>query len=142
MEYRRPIPIYNTTTYIISGKEYSLPIFGMQKRTFYKDFVFKAKGAKHAVVKTKTPVQIDPEVAASIDEFVDLFVTENRLEQIAGKTGDIDVKKTGQFLQAFNNDVIKESQAELEVSKLTWKDVSSAVSTKARNWYLEQTRKI
>ena len=111
-------------------------------RSFYKDFVFKAKGAKHAVVKTKTPVQIDPEVAASIDEFVDLFVTENRLEQIAGKTGDIDVKKTGQFLQAFNNDVIKESQAELEVSKLTWKDVSSAVSTKARNWYLEQTRKI
>lgn len=111
-------------------------------RSFYKDYVFKAKGEKHAVVKTKAPVQIDPEVAKNIDEFVEMFVTENRLEQFSTKVGGFDVKKTGLFLKAFNDDVIKESTAELEASGLTWKDVSSAVSTKARNWYIEQTKKL
>ncbi len=102
--------------------------------------VFKAKGEEHQVVKTKQPVQIDPEVAKSIDEFVALFVTENRLEQFAQKIGDFDMKKTGNFLKIFLEDVVKESTAELEASKMTWKDVNNAVSNKARAWWMDKCK--
>ena len=108
-------------------------------RAYYKDFVFKAKSEKHQVVKNKQPVQIDPEVAKNAADFADLFVTENRLNQFAAKIGNFDVKKTGQFLKEFVADVIKESKAELESSKLTWKDVSGAVTNKARFWWLEKS---
>lgn len=107
------------------------------KREEYKELVFKAKGEKHAVVKTKAPVQIDPEVAKNIEDFVQLFVTENRLEQIAQKVGGFDSKKTGEFLKGFAADVMKESHAELQASKMTWKDVANPVSTAARNWWLK-----
>jgi tRNA-binding EMAP/Myf-like protein len=109
------------------------------ERSFYKDYVFKAKGEKHKVVKHKDPVQIDPEVAKSIEEFVDLFVTENRLEQIFNKV-ELKLENTGKFLKLFSEDVLKESTAELDASKLTWKDVSAAVSVKARNWWMEKAK--
>ncbi|HUS87857.1 MAG TPA: RNA ligase family protein, partial [Desulfosporosinus sp.] len=106
-------------------------------RMEYSDLVFKAKGEKHKVVKTKKAAQVDPEVAKNIDEFVTLFVTEPRLEQISEKTG-VDNKLTGDFLKAFCGDVKKESVAELEASSLDWKQVAKAVSTAARNWYFKQ----
>lgn len=112
------------------------------ERGFYKDYVFKAKGEKHKVVKHKEPVQIDPEVAKSIEEFADLFVTENRLEQIANKVVEFKPENTGKFLKLFTEDVIKESIAELSASNLTWKEVGGAVSNKARNWWLEKVRQI
>lgn len=111
-------------------------------RAEYAQLVFKAKGEEHKVVKTKQAVQIDPEVAASIDEFVDLFVTENRLNQIAEKVGTFDMKNTGGFLKEFNADVVKESKAELEASKMEWKDVATAVATKARTWWMNKCKTI
>lgn len=112
------------------------------KRSLYSDFVFKAKGDKHKVVKVKKPVQIDPEVASSIDDFVDLFVTENRLEQIAGQFDGFDLKNTGAFLKAFCTDVLKESKVELEDAKLDWKTVSGKVQTKARVWWMNKSKDI
>ena len=111
-------------------------------RNEYAQLVFKAKGEEHKVVKTKQAVQVDPEVAASIDEFVELFVTENRLNQIAEKIGTFDMKNTGNFLKEFNADVVKESKAELEVSKMEWKDVATAVATKARTWWMNKCKAI
>lgn len=102
--------------------------------------MFKAKGEAHQVVKQKQPAQIDPEVAKSIDEFVGLFVTENRLDQIALKVGSFDPAQTGLFIKAFNADVIKESVAELEASGLTWDEVQKAVTTAAKKWWLEKTK--
>lgn len=101
---------------------------------YYTDFVFKAKGEEHKVVKTKESVQINPETAASIEEFVNLVVTENRLNQIAEKF-QLNMKETGNFLGAFVTDVQKESKAELESSNLTWKDVQNLVSVTARTWW-------
>ncbi len=108
---------------------------------YYTDFVFKVKGNEHQVVKTKAPAQINPEVANSVDEFVTLFVTENRLNQFAEKF-PLDMKETGNFLKAFLADVQKESSAELEASNLTWKDVNSALSTKARSWWQNKVNRI
>lgn len=107
----------------------------------YSELVFKAKGEKHKVVKTKQPVQIDPEVAKNIDEFVALFVTEARLNQIADKT-TFEPKNTGLFLKEFSQDVQKESIAELEASGLTWKQIAKGVSTAARTWFINKCKEL
>jgi len=101
----------------------------------YSELVFKAKGERHKVVKTKEAVQIDPEVAKSIADFVGLFVTEPRLEQILGQV-ELDIKQTGNFIKEFSLDVKKESEAELEASGLDWKQVAKELSTAARKWFM------
>ncbi len=107
------------------------------ERDAYTPLLFKAKGEKHQVVKQKKPAQIDPEVAANIGQFTELFVTEARLEQGVQQAcaGQLDMRRMGDFLQWFGQDVKKESSAELEASGLAWKDVSKAVTQKARDWY-------
>lgn len=104
-------------------------------------FVFKAKGEKHKVVHTKQIVQIDPEIAQSIDEFVDLFVTVPRLEQGLNEI-PLDIKNTGRFVQWLSLDVKKESSLELLNSNLSWKQVENAIITKARTWFINKTKEI
>lgn len=106
----------------------------------FSDLMFKAKGEKHQVVKTRQPVQIDPEVAKNIDEFVQLFITPARLEQglSVACNGQLDMQQMGAFLKWLVTDVQKESAAELEASQLTWKAVNKAVMNAGRSWYREQ----
>ena len=114
---------------------------GVVTRKQFSDLSFKAKGEKHKVVKTKQAVQIDPEVARSIEEFIALFVTEARLEQGAATIGGVfDPKNIGSFLKWVANDIIKESVAELEASDLTWDQVQKQVNLAARNWFLSKSR--
>lgn len=109
-------------------------------------FMFKAKGEKHQVIKAKRAVQLDPEVVASVDEFVKLTVTEARLEQGAMVVNrgelDFDVKLIGPFIGWLSKDVSKECIVELDGSGLEWKQVSKAVGNAARNWYLEKIKEI
>lgn len=111
-------------------------------RNRFSNFTFKAKGEKHKVVATKEAVQIDPEVAASVEEFVALFVTEPRLEQGATVVGSFEMKNMGPFLKWFCEDVLKESKAELEASSLTWDQVQKAVQTTARTWFMAKNKTI
>ncbi|NER39701.1 MAG: hypothetical protein F6J93_38170 [Oscillatoria sp. SIO1A7] len=113
---------------------------GLVERLAYSELLFKVKGEKHRVVKIKQPVQIDPETANSIEEFVNLFLTPARLEQAATETcnGDFDIKKIGDFLKWIAIDIQKESSAELESSNLTWRQVSKAISKEAKQWYQEK----
>jgi hypothetical protein len=109
----------------------------------FKDLAFKAKGEKHKVVKTKEAVQVDPEVAKSIEEFVTMFVTEPRLEQgVAALGGTFEIKNTGNFLKWLSTDVLKESVDELEASGLTWEQVNGAVQVAARSWYIAKSKAI
>ena len=103
----------------------------------YTDYLFKAKGIEHQVVKTKTPVAIDPEKAANIAEFVSLFLTEARLQQAVTEAcdGQYDMKRLGDFMKWFALDVQKESVAELEAADLTWKEVNKPLMNDAREWY-------
>jgi hypothetical protein len=107
------------------------------ERMTYAELLFKAKGTKHQAVKSKQPVQVAPELAQSIDEFVDLFVTPNRLEQGVTEAcgGQFDMTRIGAFLQWFTTDAQKESVAELEAAQLTWKDVNKAITKAAKDWY-------
>ena len=116
----------------------------LAERLSYAELLFKAKGEKHQTVKTKQPVQIDPEVAKSIDDFVNLVVTPARLEQGVTEVGcnQFEMAKIGEFLQWFAADVQKESAAELEVAQLTWKDVNKAVMNAAKKWYQEESKSL
>lgn len=104
------------------------------------DLMFKAKGEKHQVVKTQKPVQVDPEVAQSVEAFVDLFVTPARLEQAVATAcaGRCEMSRIGAFLKWISQDIQKESVAELEAAQLSWKDVNKAITTAAKAWYQEQ----
>lgn len=105
----------------------------------FQYLVFKAKGDKHKNIKTAAPAQVNPEVAASVDAFAELALTEARLEQGAQKVSDgvltYDMKSLGKFIQWVSGDVQKETQDELEASGLTWKQVEKVVTSKARDWY-------
>jgi hypothetical protein len=106
-------------------------------RDMFADYAFKAKGEKHSVVKQKEPVIIDVEKVNSVNEFVSKFVTVRRLEQglAEGCGGKLDMKLMGEFIKWISLDVKKESEDELEASKLEWKDVAKGVGDAARNWY-------
>lgn len=102
--------------------------------------MFKAKGKKHAVKDQKQPVQIAPEVIASIEQFVAVMVTDNRLEQgLSEVCGDeAHMRFTKAFLDWVTTDVEKESMVELEAADLTWQQVVKGVQGKARTWLWER----
>lgn len=109
---------------------------------FFSNFAFKAKGEKHKVTKTKEVVQVDPEVAASVEQFVQMFVTEARLEQGLAFVGTAEGKNIPAFLKWFAADVMKESKDEMEASGLTWDKVQKQVQFTARNWFLAKVRAV
>ena len=115
-------------------------------REVLSQYMFKTKGEKHKVVKTKELIPIDPEVIKSITSFVDTFVTEARLEQgvreVARGELAFEHRLIGPFIGWIGKDVNKESTVELEASGLEWKDVSKSVTTAARNWYLKKIEEI
>lgn len=104
----------------------------------FSKLMFKAKGAMHKVTKTKEAVQVAPTVVASIHEFVEVMVTEARLNQGVGAAcgGAREKRDTAKFLAWVIADVRKESVAELEASGLTWAQVEKAVQERARSWFL------
>lgn len=101
---------------------------------------FKTKGEKHSVSKVKTLVPIDLEKVATVDEFVDNTVTQNRLEQgidILKQRGlQIENKNIGEFIKWITQDIWKEELDTLVGNNLTQKDVGGKIATKARNYFL------
>ena len=123
---------------------YPIHIFEQQGPTYsnsitgdfdYSRLMFKAKGEGHKVVKNKAAVIIDPEKVAKYSDFAEKFVTEARCLQGVQAVGGLDIKKMGEFLKWIGNDIIKESEDELEVSGMQWKDVAKSVNGKASNWF-------
>lgn len=109
----------------------------------YKNLVFKAKGDKHQVKKVKAPVQVAIEQVSGVKEFVDMFVTEQRLKQgLSVVCGDkFEQKFIGSFVQWMTKDVEKESKDELEKSGLKYSDVSKEVVNASKKWYLSNLGK-
>lgn len=103
--------------------------------------VFKAKGEAHKNIATAKPAQVNAEAAASIEEFSSLVLTQARLEQGATAVGGYDLKNTGKFVSWITTDVQKESQDELEASKLDWKTVQRPLTDRARNWYITESKR-
>lgn len=104
---------------------------------YYSDLVFKAKGEKHKTTKSKKAVQIDAEIAKNVSDFVFLFMTDARLNQMLSDI-DLDIKNTGIFVKAFVSDVKKESSAELDSSGLEWKNVAKELAHSAGKWFVKK----
>lgn len=103
---------------------------------------FKVKGEKHSASKVKTVASVDMEKVASVQEFVDLVATENRLNQGISKLEEMglpnDSSSTGAFIQWVMKDVIKEEIDVLAESGLTTKDVTGRICSVAREFFLKQ----
>lgn len=137
-------------TFGVSGTGEGLVFYPVSKEHLgYVNFcnlTFKAKGEAHRVVKTKTPVQLNAEVAASSEAFAGMVLTIARLEQGAKTvSGDNSLTYNNRFIKAFMDwivkDVQKETTDELEASGLEWKQVQKSVADKARAWYLSQIKR-
>ncbi len=109
----------------------------------FKHFAFKAKGEKHRVKKAKVAVEVDPEVAANLQDFVAMFVTGPRMEQgLAAVGGVAEMKHMRAFLDWGLADIRKECLAELEASDLQWDQVQKPVTSAVRDWFLAKSKAI
>lgn len=103
---------------------------------------FKSKGEKHSASKVKVLNNVDVELMENINQFVELAVSENRLEQGLSYFNEnnipIDSKNTGEFLRWVVTDVLKEEKDTLIESGLDEKKVKASIVTKARMWFLNQ----
>lgn len=118
------------------------PMLDTDARDAIAPRLFKAKGEKHRVRKAKRAVEVDPEVVASVDAFVETFVTEARLEQgLAEACSDgISMKALGAFLKWVGQDVRSESADALAEAGLEWKQVGKAVTSRAKGWFVQKAR--
>jgi hypothetical protein len=112
---------------------------------WYKDlfYTFKTKGEKHSATKVKKVASVDLEKIASIKDFVEYAVTENRLQQgmaeLFGSQNKVpSTKDTGDFLRWVMKDIASEEMETLLKKDLVLKDVGKAVSNAARPWFFEQ----
>lgn len=108
----------------------------------HREHIFKTKGEKHSSSKVKVLADVDVEKIASINEFVEYAITENRLnqaiEQVFISTSEEPrIQMMGQFLKWINGDVITEEMDVLNENSLEPKDVGKALSKKARAWFIE-----
>jgi hypothetical protein len=108
----------------------------------YEDSIyrFKVKGEKHSVTKVKTLVSVDVEKLASINDFIEYSVTENRfnqaIENVYGED-DLDIEKLGDFIRWFINDITSEEMDTMVKNNLEPKDVNKYISNKVREMFFK-----
>lgn len=103
---------------------------------------FKVKGEKHSVSKVKTLVEIDPIKLASVNEFVERVVTENRVKQAMSEVVPRDVmgvskQDTGAVLKWLMSDVLAEESQVLYESNLEVKDVAPKLNSTAKSMFFK-----
>lgn len=109
---------------------------------------FKTKGEKHSNTKVKKigeVVGITPEEIKSINEFVDYSLTQNRLEQgLKEIFGDSEPNQSGigDFVKWCVSDVMREEADTIAMNKFKVKFVVNALNSKARNFIMEELKKI
>lgn len=90
--------------------------------------------------KVKTLAEVDEVKLASVTEFVEMVVTDNRLAQGIGvlKQRGIECtpENTGAFIKWVMSDVLKEESGAMVNSGLCTKDVTGPICTVARQYWL------
>lgn len=107
-------------------------------------FMFKVKTVAHSVQKNKKRNHVAPEKPEGVEEFLDMFLTVPRFEQMLNEhlDGEADRKKLGLFLKAVMSDVHKESVNELEASGLEWKEVTRYAPARIKEWFFKEADKL
>lgn len=102
-------------------------------------YMFKAKTEIHSVQKTKERNHVAPERPEGVDDFIEMFFTEQRFEQMLEQIGGVaDRAKTGEFLKAVMSDVHKESANEIELASFEWKDVPKYAVPRVKQWWFRK----
>lgn len=106
------------------------------------DLVFKVKGKEHSVSNVTTIAEVDTVKVNSINDFVNIVLTENRLNQgvdyLKEQHLPLLVNSMGTFLKWVVNDCLKEEADVLEASGLEKKEVTPTISNKAKQWFLQK----
>lgn len=103
-------------------------------------YIFKVKGPKHSVRKSNTQklATINVEKVSSINECVDIILTENRMQQMIDVHNiEIIPQNFITFLKAVSFDCIKEESAVLYENNLLWKDIYPIVTQRCKEWYFK-----
>lgn len=107
-------------------------------------FVFKTKGSKHqnTTNKSKELIPIDFEKLSNINDFVNKFVTDQRLEQglFEACNNVFDIKLIGTFLGWMSKDIQKESVEELKLCNFEWREVNKYLMSSCKKWYLSKVK--
>ena len=102
---------------------------------------FKVKGEKHTESKVKTLVPIDPEKVKTVQAFVDMVCTENRMNRAIEKLKEQaitpSIKNTGDVIKYIMQDIIEEEQATMHASAIEPKAINGVVAVRMRNHFME-----
>lgn len=124
----------------VSGVGEGLVFYALDRGEEWAGWMFKIKSETHSVNSSKKRDHVAPERPAGVDDFIEMFFTENRFEQMLNESldGVADRKRTGDFLKAVMSDVHKESVNEMELVDFEWKDVAKYSVVKTKNWLFAQ----
>jgi hypothetical protein len=155
IDFNNPVPANNIIINMVNEVEEECPVskhFGVSGIgegivfTFMfkgQRIVFKCKGDKHAgKPKVKTMKKMDEQKYSKVNEIVDKVTPEWRLAQMYQETFDTlnggtgDIKRTGEYLKAVIQDVLKEEMSLIEESGITFKELDVPIKTKARQWFM------
>lgn len=106
-----------------------------------KGLRFKVKGEKHSSSKVKTLAPVDIEKVNSINEFVSVVLTDSRLNQgldnLKEHSKDLSERSTGDYIKWVVGDVLKEELDVIAASGWPARDITSALSKGAREFYFK-----
>jgi len=102
---------------------------------------FKVKGEKHSASKVKTLASVDVEAVAQVNEFVEMAVTEARLEQglqnlINEQQKPFAMTSMGDFIRWVHQDVLKEEADTLQASGIEYKKLGGPIALVAKRWFV------
>jgi hypothetical protein len=110
-----------------------------QYDSFLAGYMFKHKTVEHSVNKSKNRNHVAPEKPAGIDEFIEMFATERRFEQMVNDNAiEFTVKNTSAFMKAVMSDICKESVNEIEAADFEWKDATKYLPQVMRGWWMKK----
>jgi hypothetical protein len=106
------------------------------------EFFFKVKGELHSASKVKTLAAVDVELVASMREFAEKTVTENRCRQGIDKLREagkklIDRTCVGDFIRWVIADVEKEESDTAKASGIDLKKANGELTKAARVWFFK-----
>ena len=104
------------------------------------NMLFKTKGEKHSPTKVTKLVEVDVEKLNSVNEFLDMTITENRLNQGLEKLKEqfipIEDKSTGAFIKWVIGDIIKEEKDRMNASGISEKELGKFAPNRIRQFFL------
>lgn len=107
------------------------------------DLWFKVKGEKHSASKVKTLAAVDVESITAVREFVDMCVTDARLEQglqnlVSEQLKPFATASVGDFIRWVYADIIKEESDTITASGFDPKKLGGPIANASKKWFFDK----